>query len=289
VYNTNTVLGNEPLIVNYYIQTFENKRILDNYNVLLRKTSAEVLPVMSEINITQLPSGNYQLVINVKSKSNDLLASKDIFFQRTSLNATNSNSTFANSFADNFTDSKVLAENIACLQPISNSLESEFINNQLKLADIDLMKKFFFDFWQKRDAANPESSWLQYKAEVDKVQQSYGTRAVKGYNTDIGRVYLQYGAPSTITKSENEPTAYPYEIWRYNKIKNFTNKVFVFWNKDLIGKNYALLHSDMPGEVSDSQWNFKLHGRTMRAENYDDEIKKVNLSGDKTQENFNKK
>ena len=89
-------------------------------------------------------------------------------------------------------------------------------------------------------------------------------------------MYLQYGAPDNITKGDMEPTSYPYEIWKYNKVKNQSNKFFVFWNQDLIGKNYALLHSNMPGEVNDDQWNFKLHSRTMHTESYDQKIKKVN-------------
>ncbi len=289
VYNTSNVLGNEPLLLHYFIQTAESKKVMNDFSVIHRKNAAEVIPVLSSIGIEALPAGNYQLVINVKNKLNDLLASKEIFFQRGATSFTGNNIDASNSFASAYTDKKLLAENVASLMPLSNAIESQFITNQLKLADVELMQKFFWDFWQKRNASNPEAAWLAYKADVDKVQHLYGTRSLKGYNTDIGRVYLKYGSPDNIERGENEPTSYPYEIWRYQKIRNSSDKYFVFWNKDLLGKNYELLHSNMPGEPYDEQWNFKLHSRTMRAEDYDQQIKKVNIAGDKTQEKFERK
>lgn len=124
------------------------------------------------------------------------------------------------------------------------------------------------------------------------IQKKYGTRALKGYNTDMGRVYLQYGAPSSINKSDFEPNAYPYEMWHYDKIKNQTNKMFVFYSKDMLSRNYTLLHSDMPGEPNEPAWNIILRQKSaINAKDIDDTGKDLKgvYSGDRTYDNYNDK
>ncbi len=292
IYNTNKISNSDAILIQYYFQNTESGKMLDNYGTAQRKNVKEVIPILSEISIKDLPSGNYTLVIEVKDKSNTLLASNKTSIQRnSSIKNSYLNTYTANTFVQSYTDKNILAEDIACLYPISNAQQSQFINNQLKAADLEMMKSFFLDFWQKQNPLEPQKAWMEYKANVDAVQKKYGTRVVKGYNTDMGRVYLTYGSPSTMNKSDFDPNTYPYEIWNYNKIKNFSNKQFIFYNPDLIGKNYTLLHSDMTGEVNDPAWNLKLHSRTIPSTNIDDtgdDIKNT-YSGDKTENNVKNK
>lgn len=291
VYNTSKLLPSEVFLIHYYIQNFENKTILMDYSSFSKKQSAPVIPIMASFNIAALASGNYNVVVDVKNKNNELIATNSVFFFRhnnierpeSAVNINDINT--SNTFADKFTDKAQLAEHIASLQPIANASESTYIENQLKLSDIAYMKKFFYHFWQQRDAINPEQAWVNYNKEVEVVQASYGTRAIKGYNTDRGRVYLQYGKPNTISQSHNEPSAYPYEIWHYYKIKSQSNKKFVFYNPDMIGKNFSLLHSDMPGEPYNQQWEAKLHSRNYTPGNFDDKST-PDYYGKKTEENF---
>lgn len=290
VYNT-TSANSEMILLNYYIQNSESKNILSKFSSFVKKQPAVVIPVLAKFNIVDLPSGNYNIVLDVKNKENVLLSTNSVFFYRHSTTKKveehvniNDIST-SNTFADAFTDKDVLAEHISSLQPIANANESTYIENQLKLSDISYMKKFFYHFWQQRDGVNPEEAWLNYKKEVETVQANYGTRALKGYNTDRGRIYLKYGKPNTLTESHNEPSAYPYEIWHYYKIQNQSNKKFVFYNKDMIGKNFSLLHSDFPGEVYDQQWEAKLHSRNFNPANFDDK-NSPDYFGKKTGENF---
>jgi GWxTD domain-containing protein len=290
IYNTDKIFLAEPFLLNYYIQNHEKKSIISEFSSFSKKQPANVIPVLAGFNISTLPAGNYNLVVDVKNKNNELVATKSVFFMRQSKNH---NEAVANindvnttgTFADMYSDKEVLAEHIASLQPIANARETDYIDNQLKLSDIVYMKKFFYHFWNQRDAINPEQAWENYKKEVETVQASYGTRVIKGYNTDRGRVYLQYGKPNTITSSLNEPSSYPYEVWHFYKIKNQSNKKFVFYNKDLIGKNFILLHSDMQGEPYDQQWEAKLHSRNYNPGNFDDKSS-PDYYGKKTEENF---
>jgi hypothetical protein len=108
---------------------------------------------------------------------------------------------------------------------------------------------------------------------------------MKGYFTDRGRVYLQYGPPDAQQQVANEPDTYPYEIWQYYRIKDpqtgqfQTNKRFVFWNKDLDGNCYKLLHSDVRGELRDNRWQMRLKARTQNNVNLDVENPNMNTYG----------
>lgn len=292
IYNTDKILTAEPFLVKYYLQESETRRIMSEYSAFSKQTPAEVIPLMGTFDISKLPSGNYSLVIDVKNKTNDLLSTRDVFIQRSSAvkvevpaSADFRSINVTGTFADSFTSADSLREYITSLQPISNSLESEFINNQLKASDPELMRKFFYAFWQNRNNANPEAAWKSYKSEVDLVQTQYGSKVIKGYNTDRGRVYLQYGPPSAISQNHNEPSAYPYEIWHYYKIKNMSNRKFVFYNRDQVGKNFALLHSDMQGEIQDNQWELKLHQRSNEI-NDPDKTRSRDYFGNKAGEQF---
>ncbi|MFZ1686113.1 MAG: hypothetical protein WAU70_01750, partial [Flavobacteriales bacterium] len=40
---------------------------------------------------------------------------------------------------------------------------------------------------------------------------------------------------------------------------------FIFYQPERVGQCYELLHSDMPGEVQNKNWNQILHGRNTQA------------------------
>lgn len=292
IYNTEKVLGsNTGYILSYYLINDESKVILDEYKVTKRETAKPTTVLMSEINITNLASGNYNLVIELRNKNNELIGFTERFIQRTNFIAKANtdidlnNIEVAHTFVSQITDADSLKEFIACLRPISNPTQTIWQDNQLKLADVHMMQQFFFDFWSKESPTNPEKGWLEYKAQVALVHQIYGDRFTKGYTTERGRVYLQYGAPNSVTKRDHEPDAYPYEIWQYYKIKNQTNRKFVFFNPNLVGNDYRLLHSDMNGEVMNNNWSMDLHKRNSQSLDYDVE-KRRQYIGNQSQDSF---
>ena len=181
----------------------------------------------------------------------------------------------------------MLTEHINSLHPIASPLEKTFLNNQLKLADEKIMQQFFYDFWAKRSPVNPEKAWLDYYADVRKVNAEFKTPIKQGHATDRGRVYLQYGAPNTITKSYNEPSAYPYEIWHYYKIGDQSNRKFVFYNPDLVTNDFTLIHSDAQGEPFDNQWKLVIYKRDTQSRDFDEDNKEQDYYGNQLDDNFN--
>jgi hypothetical protein len=106
--------------------------------------------------------------------------------------------------------------------------------------------------------------------QVQLVERLYANNFQEGFETDRGRVYLQYGSPTNIIQREVSSTEYPYEIWQYNKIGQFSNRRFIFYNPDLVNNAYRLLHSDMLGELKNPAWPQMLNSRNSTKGNIDD-------------------
>jgi GWxTD domain-containing protein len=278
IYNTQKVLQpSEKFLVLYYIESVSTGSKLSDFNAFAKPTAQSVVPLIYNFNIKTLPSGNYNLVIEVRNSLNRLLAMRKTPFERFNP-GTNyklddlSAIDVTNTFVGKYTNVDTLTDMIRCLRPISSTSEIEYAENRIKAGDVKLMQQYFYNFWVARNEKNPEGAWLTYNVEVQKVNHEFGTQITKGYDTDRGRVYLQYGPPDQRVVSTNEPSSYPYEIWQYYSIRpnpnlnalnqpnltNQTNKKFVFADFDLVTNNWRLIHSDARGEIRDDNWQLKL-------------------------------
>ncbi len=276
IYNTDKIISSE-FILKYYIETYEKSQILDQYSRFKKLSPASIIPFIGEFNIDNLASGNYLLVLEVRNRENELLQLSKTFFQRSNSAAMNSeeitemlkNYDISATFQGVMTSRDSLFEYISCLRPIAEPDEQNFIDHKLKSLSLEEMQTYFSQFWLSRNNVNPSELWRQYKEQVDFVNKNYKTPINKGYATDRGRVYLQYGAPNDIYVSKHEPSAYPYEIWQYYRIKNENNKKFIFYNPNIAGKEYELLHSDLTGEIKTPNWERLLSKRNNTLYNHD--------------------
>ncbi|MDD3875990.1 MAG: GWxTD domain-containing protein [Bacteroidales bacterium] len=277
IYNTGTVFGNaSPFLINYYLKSWETQLPLQRYTRLKREVSKDIVVLFGEISIRDLPSGNFNLVVEVKDSLNNLISQKEIFIYRSNPDLEYkidqiSELDLSTSFVSLMTNTDTLKDFIKSLYPISTVMERNFANNIMTQNDLQLMQNYFYNFWYNRDISNPEGAWLKYLSEVNKVNQNYGTRIRKGYETDRGRVYLQYGAPNSIAKNEFEPSAYPYEIWHYYKLNNQSNRRFVFYSREFATNDFELIHSDAIGEINDPRWQVKIHNRDTPSHSLDPE------------------
>jgi GWxTD domain-containing protein len=96
-----------------------------------------------------------------------------------------------------------------------------------------MLQQFFFNFWVQRNQANPEGAWKNYFNLVLGVEKEFGSIYKKGYETDRGRVYLQYGSPNQRNVETLNPWTFPYEIWHYYTANQQSNLKFVFYTRDL--------------------------------------------------------
>ncbi len=292
IYNSDKFLGGEnKFLVSCSIKSFETGNKLKDFTIYKRVDTKPVVPILNTFNIQNLPSGNYELHLEVRDKENNVLATNEIFFQRS-----NPNLHFdikdleaidvENTFAKKIQNSDTLAEYINSLAPIATQLEQYFIYKELPETDLNTRQQFFFNFWQSRNSSDPEQAWIDYLGLLHIVNANFSTQIEKGYETDRGRVYLKYGPPNIITESYNEPSSYPYEIWQYYVLSdNQRNKKFVFYTTDLIANNFKLLHSDAIGEISNYKWQIFLNNRWFDPYNVDSK-KPSGIYGSKADDYF---
>jgi GWxTD domain-containing protein len=277
IYNTENILGKEEaFLISYHVENAQNKRIIEQLTRFSKKQSASIIPFIGSFNINNLYSGNYNLVIEIKNKENQVVARKVTSFQRNNKNVNYdenslSNVNFDYTFVAPYNDLDSLKMFIDCLYPISTRLEEQFAKTQIKNGDKETMKKYLYKFWYDRNPIDPANDWYKYFEKVQKVNQHYSSTNKRGYNSDRGRVYLQYGPPNTITQQYNEPSSYPYEIWHYYNIGNFNNKRFIFFDRNLTLDDFQLLHSDLYGEVNNPRWRIELQQRTNQVMDLDQE------------------
>lgn len=267
IYNTIKKMGeDEGFLVNYYLESYESSKILDTYAGYKRMKTNPVNVFLHKFDITNLPSGNYNMVVEIKNKKNKQLALKKKFFQRSKPQIKYDKDKLENvdisqSFAEKMSRDS-LEKFIPALEPIANNLELMFIRSDLSEKDEKELQKYFLSFWESEDPLKPEKAWKNYYKQVREVEKFYSTSIHRGYETDRGRVYLQYGPPNTINERDHKPSSYPYEIWHYNQLtENQWNKKFVFYNPDLVTNDYELIHSNAIGEEYNPTWKYKLNKR----------------------------
>ncbi len=268
LYNLDKALGNDSkFILSYFVEGFENNIKFNDFARIKKETAKSINVLMAEFSIESMATGNYNLVVEARNQQNEMIVSKKLFFQRSNPNAKLSftemlASSATNTFADKISNLDSLRESISCLFPISTGIEKAYMKNVRKSTDLSSLQQYFYGFWLRRDASHPEKAWLTYKAEVDKANFNFKTPVKKGYQTDRGRVYLEYGPPNVRSQQYSEPAAYPYEIWQYYTLNNNQrNRKFVFYSPDMVSSDFFLLHSDAQGEFNNLQWRVDLLNR----------------------------
>ncbi|MDR2011071.1 MAG: GWxTD domain-containing protein [Bacteroidales bacterium] len=293
LYNSDKVI-NDDFILRYYIENYETSREIDKYSRFKKMSGKNIIPFIGELNIKDLPSGNYNLVLDIRDRENQSLKKEKYFFQRSNL--VDENAEIAElvkefdiyaTFSGEMSSIDSLVGYIKSLRPIANINEQRFIDHQVKGSSLGALQNFFVQFWISRNNINPNDVWKEYNEQIKYVNRLYQTSIRKGYETDMGVIYLKYGAPNSIYTSKHEPSAYPYEIWTYWKTPTETNRKFVFYNPNIVGKDFELLHSNATGEVKAPNWERMLQKRNNTFSNFDN-LNADESWGSRALEEFNK-
>ena len=258
LYNSERIFKNDGFLVKQYIRKYSKSRPYKDYVKYAKLTAKSIHAQLNAFNIKDLATGNYELVFEVRNKSNELELSKSYFFQRLNPKRALPKIEYSEAFLQQSFVNAISADTIdlyiSMLIPIAEDMERDFIQYKQNVLTAEKKKGFFYHFWKNRNEANPEQAWQDYLKEVKYVDGKFGTRVRKGFETDRGRIYLQYGKPNTLTDRQTESNSYPYQIWHYYHIKNWNDIKFVFYAPDIVGEDYELLHSNMNGEVQNRRW-----------------------------------
>lgn len=253
-------------LVNYYLESYESSVKMKDFSYSKRMDVSKVGVLLNTIDLTKLPTGNYYLVVEMRDRTNNLMASNSVFFQRYNPSCEVDVSDLASvhvqeTFIPESLSLDSLRESLRCLDPRCSEAERDYMYNLVKTDDAKTMRQFLYTFWANRAPMNPKEAWEEYWVQVQRVNASYSTRTKKGYMSDRGYVYLKYGTPDKICEEPFEPGAYPYEIWHYYQVANQRNKRFVFVSKDTVTNDFELIHSDVVGEVNNSRWQMIIYSR----------------------------
>lgn len=266
------------------IEDAQYGNVVQNLAARMIRNSSEVIPILQTFDIKDLPTGNYNLSVELRDFNNELLDRRTSMFQRvnsieeeyfaTETQPATADEELELSFVGKYNRIELLEEYVRCLHPISSQEEIYQVNQRMNYNDATMMKRFLYYFWKSRYPNDPEGAWLKYWAEVEKVNDTYSTNLKKGYDTDRGRVYLQYGPPNTISPNYFEPNTYPYEIWHYYTLRDHksadqSNRKFIFANMDRGNSEFTLIHSDAKNEITNVRWNHDLHSRSGQSVNLD--------------------
>ncbi|UCF63452.1 MAG: GWxTD domain-containing protein [bacterium] len=111
-------------------------------------------------------------------------------------------------------------------------------------------QEFLLKFWKSKD---PDPSTLEnefmieYLKKVTYVQNTFKN----GIDSDMGRIYLQYGMPTEIDRQISNPGSIKSVIiWRY-ALNGITEFVFLDRTGD---EQYLLVHSNHPDEFNNPDW-----------------------------------
>lgn len=249
----------------------------------------QVHAVLGTWPLADLDPGTYRLVMELKDSTNTTLDQKTVSVVRWRLDGWAKNGLLAvqgrpgDATQDSLQaweqwlmglDSNAIYRQCMSLRPLCDTRQrgtlDRLANTQPK--DRSAMQNFVYHFWKGSGEQGAVSRWMAYQEEVDKTVSMFSSRITTGYETERGRVYLQYGPPNSRTVVDNEPSAFPYEVWWYYQIKGQRNVRFVFYNPDMVTNDYVLLHSDAFGENSDPQWRLQLFSRTTAFQNLDNSM-----------------
>lgn len=287
----NTGQKDQQMLATYSIRKNGKNEVVGSFNSMRKLTAAPVVPLFGEFDISKLPSGNYDLVVEIRDKENALLTFKKLFFQRSKavapvsqvdMNQLITTSTFVEKFG-----LPEIEYQLRTLGPVMSVPENKMITQMIKGGDLELMRKYYLHYWIGKDSTNPEKAWKAYQDKVTLVNQEFGTTINYGFETDRGRVYLQYGSPNQLRDYPREPGAYPYQIWEYYNIERQSNVKFVFYNRDLVTNEFELIHSTALNESQNAQWQKLVYGGNRTVDPIDTGTKIRDSYGADPSDNFN--
>ena len=244
--------------VNAYISLANSASKLKNFQRTMRQDSKPLDVVHSSFDISGLPTQTYYLNIELYSKDQKIIEStlKKFFVVNTTMAMESGVS--ASAFDDFYKlDEAQLTYYIHTLYYISTNTERDFAD---ALSTLDEKKNYFYSFWENRKGVSPDAlkAWTEYKVRVDYANQHFKAAHLEGWRTDRGRILLQYGSPNDIERNPSSNEKYPYDVWRFNKLKTQNNVRFIFFNPNEATAEYVLIHSDMRGELNNPRYEFQL-------------------------------
>ena len=280
-----TALSSSPYKISSFISFKPYSTPLPNYQYVdsIQAKEGTISALYHSFDCSEIKSGNYYLNVMCSNDKDSVIDKKTLFFQRYNTKATssfkakldtskttidtNSNAhhvlDLTNTFVGKYTPSQIHAI-LKMLLLICEPTEGASINSFLKKPDELYSKYFIYNFWEKRDKLNPDKAWKAYTERIKEVNKLFKGSGQAGFETDRGRIYIQYGKPNDRIIVNNESGALPYEIWQYfSTEKQGQEGVFLFYKPGRSLGDYQLLHATVVGERRNNNWRALLYNNSI--------------------------
>lgn len=266
IYRSDSIAGERLLILTKIEQLVKGgaKPVLAVNKV---KQQDALIPHVQQLDISNLRSGQYLLAVEIRDAQNELICRREMPFYRSNplvdrqereelLATVNMAETFLGEM--NF-DSIHYA--VRALVPLLPQSEVASVNDMARKKNEEGLRMYLYAFWTRESPYDPEAGYKDYMAVADFVNKKFYSGFRYGFESDRGYTFIKYGAPSDITRVENDPSAPPYEVWSYNYVDltKQQNRRFIFYNPSLSAGGFELLHSDVTGERFNPQWEVMLY------------------------------
>jgi GWxTD domain-containing protein len=113
--------------------------------------------------------------------------------------------------------------------------------------------RFLTGYWIRRDptpGTPVNEAYDSYQKRLHEAEGLYRSPMTpRGWDSDRGRILLQYGKPDNQDRHFQDYNRRPYEIWTYSQY----GYEFVFVDRTQTG-TYPLVHSTAPGEFKFDDW-----------------------------------
>ncbi len=236
-----------------FVLTDEAGSVVKEYPSKTFNKAGQSAIIIHSMNIISVQSGRYILMLRVTDNANKKVAvSKKLFViyrEGESIYETQADESF---FKDLDAKGAIRAGNIIGVIGKKDDMK---IYSQLELEG---KKKFLDRFWKERDPSpgtKTNEVLMDYYRRYEEANLKFSTPNMEGWKTDMGRVYMVYGAPAQIEKHEFESDKKPYQIWFYFQLKDQpAQTLFVFADVTDSGIQ-QLLHSNARGEINDPRWS----------------------------------
>ena len=275
---------NQKSYYSYQLFSLKTNSAIEGFGAVNRiknNESSDKKSLLSSLKIKDLASGHYEIrsVLNIEKMDPLYYPKQSIEFYRINPNDIDP-SKISDAIDSKWSETIGLGEKlnwyINGLYPIASGLERKQIEYLSDSKNDTIKQRFIQYFWESRNPVKSFEEAKKYLNILNEVEKKYSSRAVSGYATDRGRIFLQYGPPTLTEKRPFESDGYPFEIWQYNTLEAPNapyqiNKLFVFANYAVAGRNYELLHSDAIGEIKNTKWRIAIQKRSYMTNDIDDD------------------
>lgn len=234
--------------------------------VKYKRLGSEALQAhLLNLDISNLISGDYHFAVKVFNPQKELITSKIANFYRANTSADMKqlslrSKKFEKSFVSEITVDS-LDYYLMALAPIvfgpQRSLLDKLLNDDNELAK----RRFIYDYWKERSGESAEGASIAYMRIARAVDKRFFNGTSYGFDTDLGYIFLRYGKPDNSMIVDDELSALPYQIWRYDKIlaTGENNVKFLFYAPSLSHRDFRLLHSTCRLELQNPSWEAELY------------------------------